>query len=170
MKTRLIILTTLLLILLSLPVMSVFAAKPTEVVKPMKGSFWGTWAQTSATVASDEGNGLFTHAGLSTFSGILTTIWRAPDYVIGDVSGTIILTAANGDTLNVDVLGIQTIDTSYAFADFVGTYTIVGGTRRFAGASGIGTIGAHLTIIPVTYDSGEIQNGYMVGTIVLPKA
>jgi hypothetical protein len=49
----------------------------------------------------------------------------------GSFTGTIDFTAANGDTLSVTLVG-QFISATTA----VGTYTIVGGAGRFAGATG----------------------------------
>ena len=49
----------------------------------------------------------------------------------GGISGTIVFTAAGGGTVTVSVSGHFVSAT-----DVVGTYTIIGGTGRFAGATG----------------------------------
>jgi hypothetical protein len=160
--------TIILLLGLILLVSMVFPGRQEQyVVKPIKGKFSGIWtAQSWDTVipALDKEEGTFPHLGYSTYSGVLTTTWSG---LVGSVSGTITLVAANGDKLYVAVSGTQTLDPSYIFADFAGSHAITSGTGRFVGATGTGSIGAHLTIDP-TFISGLLQNGYMDGNIKLP--
>ena len=58
----------------------------------------------------------------------------------GEVSGhgSVTITAANGDTLSFDYVGLLFADTG----EGVGTFTFTGGTGRFAHASGSGTFDA----------------------------
>jgi hypothetical protein len=140
----------------------------TFVVKPLKGTFWGTWATTAydGTVkAHDVGTALLTHLGRSTFDGYLTTDWSDP--YNGIVGGTMTVVAANGDRLNFDLVGTQTPNQFFTQAQFTGTYTLTGGTGRFAGATGDGTISALLTI-ESDLIHGLITNGEISGTIKLP--
>ena len=156
----------LLVIALLLPLSAAFAKKSEGGnVKPMKGEFVGTWQSEYAgdPDATDVGNGQFTHLGLSSFSGVLTTDWTSE--FIGSVTGTMPLTAANGDKLYIGIAGTQTMDSSYTFSDFVGTYAITGGTGRFVGASGAGTITAHLTINWPEWKDGDIT-GSLEGNLI----
>ena len=66
----------------------------------------------------------------------------------GSAEGTIVFTAANGDQLLMDVVGLPTTTASIS-----GTYTFTGGTGRFRNASGgaefVGLIapdGIHITV------------------------
>lgn len=158
-------------LMLSAFIVPSFAGKQGEtVVKPMKGTFKGTWGATVFGVpvvpAANLGEGTFTHLGLSKYRGILTTTWNLV-LGTGTVAGSLVLEAANGDTLYVDVTGTQTMDILFTFSDFTGTYVITGGTGRFEGAAGTGTISAHLTIAS-DYLHGDLTDGSMKGTIVLP--
>jgi hypothetical protein len=159
----------LLAIALLLPLTTAFAKKSdVENVKPMKGEFWGTWQSDymGDPDATDAGNGLFTHLGRSSFLGTLTTTWISE--LEGSVEGIITLTAANGDKLYVEVAGTQTMNPLFTFSDFIGPYTITGGTGRFEGATGAGTITAHLTINWPDCKDGDIT-GSLEGTLVTLK-
>jgi hypothetical protein len=66
----------------------------------------------------------------------------------GSAEGTVVFTAANGDQLFMDVIGLPTTTASIS-----GTYTFTGGTGRFGNASGgadfVGVIapdGIHITV------------------------
>jgi hypothetical protein len=105
---------------------------------PLKGQ--GAFTPTGQTVDPSTGNviisanvaGNLSHLGQ--FTGTATQVSFAPDYVSFTVD--LILVAANGDQL------FATYDGMFVDAqlDSVGTFEIHGGTGRFAGASGSGTI------------------------------
>ena len=105
---------------------------------PFKGQ--GSFTATGQTVDPATGNliitadiaGEFSHLGQTT--GSATEILFAPDYIFFTIDGTVV--AANGDELFVVVEG-NFIDSA---GDSVGTFSITGGTGRFACASGGGTI------------------------------
>jgi hypothetical protein len=105
---------------------------------PLKGQ--GSFTPTGQTVDPSTGNviifanvaGTLSHLGQ--FTGTATEVLFAPDYVSFTVDT--ILVAANGDQLFVTYDGMF-VD---AQNDSVGTFEITGGTGRFAGASGSGTI------------------------------
>ena len=73
-----------------------------------------------------EGQGQATHLGHFTQTGDV-----AADVVTGNVRGTWTLTAANGDMLFLTMTAYG-IDPTHG----VGTFTVVGGTGRFEGATG----------------------------------
>jgi hypothetical protein len=105
---------------------------------PLKGQ--GSFTPTGQTVDPSTGNfiisanvaGNLSHLGQ--FTGTATQVSFAPDYVSFTVD--LILVAANGDQLFATFDGMF-VDTQ---GDSVGTFEITGGTGRFAGASGTGTI------------------------------
>src|SRR5687768_1994693 len=57
----------------------------------------------------------------------------------GVLSATYTFTAANGDTLEVWLLGDSEVDFATQTVTFSGAATVLGGTGRFANASGSGT-------------------------------
>jgi hypothetical protein len=73
----------------------------------------------------------------------------------GSAEGTVVFTAANGDQLVMDVVGLPTTTASIS-----GTYTFAGGTGRFRNASGgadfVGLIAADGIHITVAFE-GTIQ-------------
>ena len=73
----------------------------------------------------------------------------------GSVEGTVVFTAANGDQLFMDVVGLPTTTAAIS-----GTYTFTGGTGRFRNASGaadfVGLIAADGIHITVAFE-GTIQ-------------
>jgi hypothetical protein len=88
------------------------------------------------------GEGQATHLGRFTRLGMVVV---HPD---GSAEGTIMFTAANGDQLFGDIVGLPTTTASIS-----GTYTFTGGTGRFRNASGgadfVGLIapdGIHITV------------------------
>ena len=114
---------------------------------------------------SDSGN-TFTESGTlsgppyflpgSSFSGTQTTgstIGTIPECTTGStsMSGSLTLTAANGDVLNTSVLGtVCKFIPNPAFPGwvFTGNYTITGGTGQFTGASGSGLAGLSFPDFP----------------------
>ena len=67
---------------------------------------------------------------------------------LGTVSGEIVFTAANGDRLTAN--GQSTVQADFAGGTLTitGTFTITGGTGRFAGATGGGTITGGGSLLP----------------------
>jgi len=107
-------------------------------IVPLKGQ--GAFTETGQTVDPATGNiiitadiaGEFSHLGQST--GTAIQILFAPEYIFFTIEVAVV--AANGDELFVVVEG-NFIDSA---GDSVGTFSITGGTGRFHGASGGGTI------------------------------
>jgi hypothetical protein len=89
-----------------------------------------------------------TGAGQATHLGRFTRLGMVVIHADGNVEGTVVFTAANGDQLFMDVIGLPTTTASIG-----GTYTFTGGTGRFDNASGgadfVGVIapdGIHITV------------------------
>src|SRR5580765_4550013 len=89
------------------------------------------------------GEGQATHLGRFTRLG--KVVLHPED---GSAEGTVVFTAANGDQLFMDVIGLPTTTASIS-----GTYTFTGGTGRFGNASGgadfagvIAPDGIHITV------------------------
>jgi hypothetical protein len=72
------------------------------------------------------GEGQATHLGR--FTRLSNVVVHPED---GSAEGTIVFTAANGDQLFMDVIGLPTTTASIS-----GTYTFTGGTGRFSNATG----------------------------------
>lgn len=110
-----------------------------ESAIPFSGSFSGTVAFTSPTTAAFEGSGLATLTGRTVNSGI-TTVLGPPD-AAGCIPNLNIetLTSANGDELTIAShdLGCPIAETTI---HGTGNWVVVGGTGRFAGATGSGTL------------------------------
>jgi len=124
---------------------------------PFKSAGSGTESSLSAagcqftlagcTVESD-GTAISSHLGKGAYTSTLTIDWAAATSngsggYCAPASGTSTLTAANGDSLTfsesgtVCEVGATGIGVPHSFN---GTYTITGGTGRFVGAGGTGTI------------------------------
>lgn len=109
--------------------LSVFCLALGGDMTPFKG--WGTATVTGVNVQPTyteltiEGTGQATHLGRFSRYEVLQI------NATGGVSGSIVFTAANGDTLTVAVAG-QFISATTA----VGTYTVTAGTGRFAASTG----------------------------------
>lgn len=92
---------------------------------------------------TSEGTFIASHLGKGTFTGESTQNWLtgSPSGICGDVTGTIVLTAANGDTISGDVVSPSTVcelDPPNDLTLYESTLhiDIISGTGRFAGASG----------------------------------
>ena len=118
----------------------VFGIALAGVSTPFKG--WGSAVvvavnpQPTYTELTLVGSGQSTHLGRFSRSEVVQINGT------GGLSGTIVFTAANGDTITVSVAG-QFISATEA----VGTYTVTAGTGRFAGASG----GATFTVVSLDF-------------------
>lgn len=85
------------------------------------------------------GEGHALHMGATTASSTDQTV----NLITGEGTATYTLTAANGDTV-VLALEFQTTFVESGVT-FEGTYVVIGGTGRFAGATGSGTAGGSAT-------------------------
>ena len=112
------------LVVLTLSAPAIAAAKQV----PFKGRSIGvaTLVDEAAGLIRVEGQGQATHLGRFTQTALV-----GPDVETGGSRGTWTLTAANGDMLFLEMTAIGIDDTHG-----IGTFTVVGGTGRFAGASG----------------------------------
>ena len=73
-------------------------------------------------------------------------------------SGSVTITAANGDKVSFDYVGLLDALTGEGF----GTFTFTGGTGRFAGATGGGTFNA---LIDLSVPTDQPMNVVLEGTI-----
>ena len=127
--------------------------KPTATAKdgfrPFQGRVVTNWDNifkalpppfpTSAPPATFTGTSQDTHLGRAAQSGNLTLqLPIAPGVFPG--SGSVTITAANGDKLTFDYTGL--LDPSTGVGR--GTFNFTGGTGRFAGATGSGTFYAQI--------------------------
>jgi hypothetical protein len=96
---------------------------------------------------NEAGTGHATHMGNITFATHETVnMCTNPDGA--DVDGTFLLTAANGDTVFGTYHTLAHLDFGTNQVSAFGQFTITGGTGRFEGASGDGTIGADGSLLP----------------------
>ena len=94
-----------------------------------------------------KGQGTGTHLGKHQITGDLTYVgdfFPTPDvFFSGTFEGTQTTTAANGDTLELDVIGTVVLDfdatTGLASGTWLPNFTITNGTGRFANATGSST-------------------------------
>jgi hypothetical protein len=129
---------------------------------PFHGRVSATWDNIFnglfAPPANFTGGGPVTHMGKTTQTGTLTLgLPIAPGIFPG--SGSVTITAANGDELTFDYEGVL----NAATGEGTGTFTFTGGTGRFADATGGGTFDALIDLslpddqpMTVTLD-GEIS-------------
>ena len=114
--------------------------------KPFKGTFDGDfdWNEEKQQYTVS-GTGEFTHLGEVTATGTVDVDWSTYfDTGCVIVSGALTLTAANGDTIDVKLLEEQCdgqeSDGDSGFDDVTAGYEIVGGSGRFAEATGTGDL------------------------------
>ena len=126
--------------------------------------FNGTLQATEYVVSADatravrhlDGTGNATHLGRFTLSADFTVT-----FATGNGAGTAIWTAANGDQIFVNVVGHG--DVVFPTVTIAETHSIVGGTGRFADASGtlrIERSGSIVTGVTSGSLSGEINLGH----------
>jgi hypothetical protein len=118
---------------------------PASAVRPFKGNVTATWDNIFlalvAPPAHFAGGGPVTHMGMTTQAGTLVLEAPiAPGVFPGH--GSVTITAANGDTVSFDYVGLLFADTG----EGVGTFTFTGGTGRFAHVSGSGTFDAQIDL------------------------
>jgi len=152
------------LLLAVLGLLTVVSALPAAFAShstPFNGSGTGTFTDTSPTTVLITGTGNYDHLGLTTL--------RFPSTITGPaVCGGFTATeqdnytGANGDSVYLTVHDtICPTSTPSAF-QLDGSFTITGGTGRFADASGSGTVSAAVTFTSAT--SGTFA-GKQTGTI-----
>jgi hypothetical protein len=124
------ILNTRLLLFVALLMLCLTQASQ-AVDRPFKGKAEGVISFTSPTTAIAEYTGKATHLGKFTRTEYLT--------IDGPfVYGNIVFTAANGDKLNLDFVGMFV-----SANDVEGLYTFDGGTGRFSDATGTAEFSAN---------------------------
>jgi hypothetical protein len=130
---------------------------------PFNGSGSGTFAFTSQTTLALSGTGHYTHLGLTTLS-FIGTISPLPAACAGGFNAVEQDTyiAANGDKVYLTVNDVLCPTSAAGVFSVIGSFTVTGGTGRFADASGSGTITASTTFITGT--SGTFS-GTTAGTI-----
>ena len=103
-----------------------------------------------AVLNTESGTGVALHLGRVswTASEVGNFCIDPADPGLGTVSGEIVFTAANGDRLTAN--GQSTVQADFAGGTLTitGTFTITGGTGRFAGATGGGTITGGGSLLP----------------------
>jgi hypothetical protein len=114
---------------------------PAAAPRPFAGRVTAVWDNIFdglfAPPANFAGGGPVTHMGNTKQKGTLVLQAPiAPGLFPG--SGSVTITAANGDTVTFDYVGLLDALTGEGF----GTFTFTGGTGRFAGATGGGTFDA----------------------------
>lgn len=115
-----------------------------QVAVPFSGGGSNSFTGGNGNTVTASGSGQATHLGHYTRTEALT--FTSPVAF----TGWVVFVAANGDELRCDMTGHFVSDT-----DAVGTYTIVGGTGRFADATGQAEFSASLTsetTFDVTFD------------------
>ena len=105
------------------------------------------------------GHGTATHLGKAT----AVTTNQAVNLITGAATATYTLTAANGDTVVLEMEFEVTFLPDGV--EFEGIYTVTGGTGRFAGATGGGTMSGSATF---TGPSNGVGSFTVVGTISSP--
>jgi len=127
---------------------------------PFNASFSGTVAFTGPTSAALSGSGISTYLGLTAYAGVVSEI-TPTDTGLTDVLVET-LTAANGDTITIlcNQVAVQQASGVFQGSD---EWTVIGGTGRFAGATGSGTGIAHVDLNNGTFSK------QLIGTISAPS-
>jgi len=115
---------------------------------PFGGSGAGTFSMTATTVTLT-GTGNFEHMGLTTISATATMTGVAS---CGGFTATEqdVYTAANGDAINLAISDVICSTSSPGVFQVTGSFTVAGGSGRFADASGSGTIQGTATFVTAT--------------------
>ena len=122
-----------------------------------RGQIYPSRDTTSDTLASVQVFGEITHLGRTRGGGLVVLDYHGDAF---DAIGTIVFTAANGDRLYATFVGSGILDFYGNIGALEGTLTFVGGTGRFADASGSADLiflhdpltGAHFRSIEGTID------------------
>jgi len=116
---------------------------------PFNASFSGSVAMTGPDSALLSGSGIATYLGNTSYAGDVSAITPTPEGFTDVLVETLV--AANGDTLTI--LCIQTAAPTSPGV-FLGTdqWIVIGGTGRFAGATGSGTGVTHVDLNNGTFD------------------
>lgn len=110
-----------------------------------------------AGLANFLGSGQVTHLGKAGQAGSLT-LEEPVGPGIFPGSGSVTMTAANGDTLTFDFVGYL----HAATGEGIGTFNFTGGTGRFAGASGSGDFYALIDLSqPVAQGMSVVLDGHI---------
>jgi len=131
----------------------VFAAS----MSPFEAAFSGTAGFTGPTTGVYDGSGVSTKLGKATVHGEIQVI-GAPACAGGfTATHSDVITAANGEKLYLTVFedACPVAPDSFKF-HCIGTYNIIGGTGRYAEASGMGTFDG-----VVDFGQGQFQASYL---------
>ena len=93
-----------------------------------------------------------------------STTNQQANLITGSVTATYTLKAPNGDTVVFEMVA-ESVFTTPTHVVFEGDYTIVGGTGRFSGASGSGSLEGNATF---TSPAGGVGEFAVSGTISAP--
>ncbi len=129
--------------------------------RPFNGSFSGSFTITSQTKATITGTGHFEHLGTTTFANTVTVTGSAACAGGVTASEQETFTAANGDELFSSAIDVACPTSPTAF-QLTASFTITGGTGRFADASGSGT--TQLSAVITSMTTGTFS-GTSSGTI-----
>lgn len=91
------------------------------------------------------GTGITTHLGKSQISA-MDCIFPGPGTFTFN-SGKLTITAANGDTVTADYSGMLLLLSGPSIYSISGSYRVTGGTGRFEGATGSGSLGGTVNIV-----------------------
>ncbi len=145
---------------------SAFAAPVTKGV-PFKGSWKSSEIPTFVPAPPPEATTMYVNGkawGNATHLGKYTATFEATvDLACGCSQGdTVHFIAANGDSLYGVGSGAGVPSGTPGFTRVVQTYTITGGTGRFAGAGGT------FTVTRLANDATGVSSGSIAGSIVMP--
>jgi hypothetical protein len=141
-RFRLLIATAMLIALVTIGVGA--SSATAEITLPFKGSYSGAVQFTGPSTALFTGSGISSHLGRGANEGNVTITGFITDPNIGCVGGIVntnveVLTAANGDSLTVTSHDVG-CPIGPGLYHGTGDWTVTGGTGRFSGATGQGTL------------------------------
>lgn len=114
---------------------------------PFQGSYSGTVGFTGPATAAFSGTGVAAYLGRGTNDGVANITGQAENCAGGVVNvNTEVLTAANGDTLTI-VSDDVACPISAGVLHGAGEWRVIGGTGRFSGVSGHGTLDGQSDLI-----------------------
>ncbi len=143
---RLAILVSAIFVTLTVAAGAQSSARPFNVT--LDGNASPVFQPDGCTIINDEhGTGHGSHLGaISWQSHEVVDVCSNPEG--GDVSGEIVITAANGDQLFASYTTLAHLDFGAGVVQALGAYQITGGTGRFVNASGQGIISAVGSLAP----------------------